>query len=83
MAVVVSDLLPGFFDGVIAGLEDATDIVITVFHVFVDLVELLPLLLRSAKAVGHNSYAYLDFETSFGNDNDEPYQINVGMQWIF
>ena len=23
MAVVVSDLLPGFFDGVIAGLEDA------------------------------------------------------------
>lgn len=80
MTVVVSDLLPGLFDGVIAGLEDAPDIVITVFHVFVDLVELLPLLLRFAKAVGHNSYAYLDFETSFGNDNDEPCQINVGMQ---
>lgn len=36
-----------------------------------------------AKAVGHNSYVYLDFETSFGNDNDETYQINAGMQWSF
>lgn len=42
MAVVVSDLLPGLFDGVIAGLEDAPDIVIAVFHVLVDLVEILP-----------------------------------------
>lgn len=42
MAVVVSDLLPGLFDGVIAGREDASDIVITVFHVFVNLVEILP-----------------------------------------
>ena len=65
MAVVVSDLLTGLFDGVIAGLEDAPDIVIAVFHVFVDLVELLPPLLRFAKAGGHNSYAYLDFENFF------------------
>lgn len=36
MTVVVSDLLPGLFDGVVAGLEDAPDIVIAVFHVFVD-----------------------------------------------
>ena len=36
-----------------------------------------------AKAVGHNSYAYLDFETSFGNDNDDTYQISAGIQWSF
>ncbi|MDM8110584.1 autotransporter outer membrane beta-barrel domain-containing protein [Phascolarctobacterium faecium] len=30
-----------------------------------------------------NSYAFMDFEKSFGNDNDETYQINVGMQWSF
>ncbi len=36
-----------------------------------------------ATAVGHNSYAYLDFEKSFGNDNDETYQINAGLQWSF
>lgn len=36
-----------------------------------------------ATAVGHNSYAYLDFEKSFGNDNDETYQINAGLQWNF
>jgi outer membrane autotransporter protein len=29
------------------------------------------------------SYAFLDLERSFGNDNDETYQINVGMQWSF
>ena len=29
------------------------------------------------------SYAFMDFEKSFGNDNDETYQINVGMQWSF
>lgn len=36
-----------------------------------------------ATAVGHNSYAYLDFEKSFGNDNDDTYQINAGVQWTF
>lgn len=30
-----------------------------------------------------NSYAFMDFEKSFGNDNDETYQINAGMQWSF
>lgn len=29
------------------------------------------------------SYAFMDFEKSFGHDNDETYQINVGMQWSF
>lgn len=29
------------------------------------------------------SYAYLDFEKSFGNDHDETYQINAGLQWAF
>lgn len=36
-----------------------------------------------ATAVGKNSYAFMDFEKSFGHDNDETYQINVGMQWSF
>lgn len=29
------------------------------------------------------SYAFMDFEKSFGHDNDETYQINVGVQWSF
>lgn len=36
-----------------------------------------------ATEVGHDSYAYLDFEKSFGNDNDDTYQINAGLQWNF
>ena len=36
-----------------------------------------------ATALGKNSYAFMDFEKSFGNDNDETYQINAGMQWTF
>ena len=36
-----------------------------------------------ATALGKNSYAFMDFEKSFGNDNEETYQINVGMQWSF
>lgn len=36
-----------------------------------------------AAAMSKTSYAYLDFEKSFGNDNDETYQINVGLQWSF
>lgn len=36
-----------------------------------------------ATQMGTNSYAFMDFEKSFGNDNDETYQINVGMQWSF
>ena len=30
-----------------------------------------------------DSYVYLDFEKSFGNDFDETYQINAGMQFSF
>lgn len=36
-----------------------------------------------ATQTSKNSYAFMDFEKSFGNDNDETYQINVGMQWSF
>lgn len=36
-----------------------------------------------ATALGKNSYAYMDFEKSFSNDNEETYQINAGMQWTF
>ena len=36
-----------------------------------------------ATALGKNSYAFIDFEKSFGNDNDETYQVNAGVQWTF
>lgn len=36
-----------------------------------------------ATKMSENSYAFMDFEKSFGNDNDETYQINAGMQWTF
>ena len=36
-----------------------------------------------ATALGKNSYAFMDFEKSFGNDNDETYQVNTGVQWTF
>lgn len=36
-----------------------------------------------ATQMSKNSYAFMDFEKYFGNDNDETYQINVGMQWSF
>lgn len=36
-----------------------------------------------ANQMSKNSYAFMDFEKSFGHDNDETYQINVGMQWNF
>ena len=36
-----------------------------------------------ATAIGKSSYAFMDFEKSFGNDNDETYQINAGVQWTF
>lgn len=36
-----------------------------------------------AAKMSKNSYAFIDFEKSFGNDNEETYQINVGMQWSF
>ena len=36
-----------------------------------------------ATALGKDSYAFMDFEKSFGNDNDETYQINAGVQWMF
>lgn len=36
-----------------------------------------------AAKTGNNSYAFIDFEKSFGNDNDETYQVNAGLQWTF
>ena len=36
-----------------------------------------------ATKLSKTSYAFLDFEKSFGNDNDETYQINAGLQWSF
>lgn len=36
-----------------------------------------------ATALGKSSYAFMDFEKSFSNDNDETYQINAGVQWTF
>lgn len=36
-----------------------------------------------ATAMSKTSYAYLDIETSLGNDYDETYQINAGLQWTF
>ena len=36
-----------------------------------------------ATTLGKDSYAFMDFEKSFGNDNDETYQINAGVQWTF
>lgn len=36
-----------------------------------------------ATKMSKNSYAFMDFEKSFGNDNDETCQINAGMQWSF
>ena len=36
-----------------------------------------------AAKMSKNSYAFMDYEKSFGNDNDETYQINAGMQWSF
>lgn len=36
-----------------------------------------------ATMMSKNSYAFLDLEKSFGHDNDETYQINVGVQWTF
>ena len=36
-----------------------------------------------AMALSNNSYAFMDFEKSFGNDNDETYQITAGVQWTF
>ena len=36
-----------------------------------------------ATALGKDSYAFMDFEQSFGNDNDDTYQINAGVRWTF
>lgn len=36
-----------------------------------------------ATALNKDSYIYMDFEKSFGNDLDETYQINIGLQWSF
>ena len=36
-----------------------------------------------ATMMSKNSYAFVDLEKSFGNNNDETYQINAGVQWTF
>ncbi len=36
-----------------------------------------------AAMMSKSSYAFIDLEQSFGNDNDDTYQINAGMQWSF
>ena len=36
-----------------------------------------------ATAMSKTSYAHLDVETSLGNDYEETYQINAGLQWSF
>ena len=36
-----------------------------------------------ATAMSKTSYAYLDVETYLGNDYEETYQINAGLQWSF
>lgn len=36
-----------------------------------------------ATAINKDSYIYMDFEKSFGNDFDDTYQINVGLQYSF
>lgn len=36
-----------------------------------------------AASLGKNSYAFIDFEKSFGNDFEDTYQINGGVQWTF
>lgn len=36
-----------------------------------------------ATMLNKDSYAFIDFERSFGHDNDETYQINAGVQWSF
>ena len=36
-----------------------------------------------AAETGRNSYMYMDFEKSFGNGNEDTYQINAGVQWSF
>ena len=36
-----------------------------------------------AAMLSQSTYAFIDLEQSFGNDNDDTYQINAGMQWSF
>lgn len=36
-----------------------------------------------ATKMSESSYIYMDFEKSFGNDNDDTYQISAGIQWSF
>ena len=36
-----------------------------------------------ATALNKDSYLYADFERSFGNDNDNTWQVNVGANWSF
>lgn len=36
-----------------------------------------------AAMLSQSSYAFIDLEQSFGNDNDDTYQINAGVRWTF
>ena len=36
-----------------------------------------------AAMMSKSSYAFIDLEQSFGNDNDDTYQINAGVRWTF
>lgn len=36
-----------------------------------------------AAMLSQSTYAFIDLEQSFGNDNDDTYQINAGVRWTF
>ena len=36
-----------------------------------------------ASMLSQSTYAFIDLEQSFGNDNDDTYQINAGVRWTF
>ena len=36
-----------------------------------------------AAMLSQSTYAFVDLEQSFGNDNDDTYQINAGVRWTF
>ena len=36
-----------------------------------------------AAMLSQSTYAFIDLEQSFGNDNDDTYQINAGVRWAF
>ncbi len=77
---VKADLLHEFF-----GDQDisATDVTGTLHETYENKGTWYDVGFGFATAIGKDSYAFMDFEKSFGNDNDETYQINAGVQWTF